>query len=123
VSDSKSPTPLVIKNSKVYDGLKYVAQIFLPALGTLYFGMAQAWGWSNGTEVVGTLVAVDTFLGVLLHLSSVQYNNSTAKYDGVVRITENNLKKNYSLDLHDDIEEIDNKKQVLLKVVKPKTSV
>lgn len=115
---SKMSSPL-IQSNKVYDALKYIAQIFLPAAGTLYFAIAQTWGWSNGTEVVGTIVAVDTFLGVLLQISNVQYENSNLKYDGAVQIYDSPEKKTYSLDLHDDIEELDNKKEVILKVKKP----
>lgn len=111
----------LIKSNKLYDILKYIAQIFLPAAGTLYFGLAQVWGLGNGTEVVGTIVAVDTFLGVLLHLSSAQYNNSEAKYDGVMNVTETDTAKNYSLDLHKDPEELDDKKEVVFKVSKGKT--
>lgn len=86
MSDSKK-TP-VIKSNKMYDALKYIAQILLPAAGTLYFGLAQAWGLANSTEVVGTIVAIDTFLGVLLHISNTQYNNSDARYDGHINVDE-----------------------------------
>jgi len=72
---------MILKN-KVYDGTKYVAQIVLPALGTLYFALAQIWNLAGGSEVVGTIVAVDTFLGVLLGISSSAYNNSADVHDG-----------------------------------------
>lgn len=58
---------------RTYDTLKFVAQILLPALGTLYFTLAGLWGLPNPDEVVGTVVAVDTFLGVLLGLASKKY--------------------------------------------------
>lgn len=61
-------------NNKVYDILKYVAQIALPALGTLYFALAGIWNLPYGEEVLGTITAVDTFLGALLMLSTAQYN-------------------------------------------------
>lgn len=60
--------------NKVYDILKYVAQIVLPALGTLYFAIASIWGLPYGEQVVGTITAIDTFLGALLMLSSANYN-------------------------------------------------
>lgn len=60
-------------SNKVYDILKFVAQIVLPAIGTLYFALAGIWGFPYGEEVVGTITAVDAFLGALLGLSSVQY--------------------------------------------------
>lgn len=59
--------------NKTYDILKWIAQIFLPALGTLYFALAQIWGLPKGEEVVGTITALDAFLGALLGLSSAQY--------------------------------------------------
>lgn len=63
-----------VLNDKVYDVLKYVAQIVLPALGTLYFALANIWGLPYGEEVVGTIVAVDTFLGALLQISTNKFN-------------------------------------------------
>lgn len=61
-------------SNKLYDILKFVAQIVLPALGTLYFALAGIWGFPYGEEIVGTIVAIDTFLGGILGLSSVQHN-------------------------------------------------
>lgn len=61
-------------SNKVYDVLKWVAQYLLPALGTLYFALAGTWDLPYGEEVVGTITAVDTFLGVLLGISTAQYN-------------------------------------------------
>ena len=61
-------------SNKVYDVLKYVAQIILPACATLYFALAGIWNLPYGEEVVGTLTAVDTFLGVILGISSINYN-------------------------------------------------
>lgn len=61
-------------NDKVYDILKWIAQYLLPALGTLYFALAGIWGFPYGEQVVGTITAVDTFIGVILGLSTMQYN-------------------------------------------------
>ena len=61
-------------SNQVYDILKWIAQYLLPAAGTLYFALAGIWGFPYGEEIVGTITAVDTFLGVLLGISSVQYN-------------------------------------------------
>lgn len=60
--------------NKTYDILKYIAQIVLPALGTLYFALAGIWGFPYGEEIVGTITAIDTFLGAILMLSSTKYN-------------------------------------------------
>lgn len=61
-------------NNKVYDILKWIAQYLLPSLGTLYFALAGIWGLPYGEQVVGTITAVDTFIGVILGLSTMQYN-------------------------------------------------
>lgn len=61
-------------SNKTYDILKWVAMYLLPATGTLYFALAGIWGFPYGEEVVGTITAVDTFLGVLLGISTAQYN-------------------------------------------------
>ena len=60
-------------NSKVYDVLKWIALILLPALGTLYFTLAGIWDFPYAEAIVGTITAADTFLGVLLGISSAQY--------------------------------------------------
>lgn len=57
-------------SNKTYDVLKYIAQIVLPALGTLYFALASIWGFPYAEQVVGTITALDTFLGVILKVSS-----------------------------------------------------
>lgn len=61
-------------SNKAYDILKFIAQIVLPALGTLYFALATIWGFPYGEQIVGTITAVDAFLGALLGISTVQYN-------------------------------------------------
>lgn len=61
-------------SNKTYDVLKYIAQIVLPAVGTLYFALASIWHLPYGEEFVGTITAVDTFLGALLMISSSNYN-------------------------------------------------
>lgn len=61
-------------NNKVYDILKWIAQIFLPALGTLYFALAGIWNFPYAEAIVGTITAVDTFLGIILGISTIQYN-------------------------------------------------
>lgn len=62
--------------NKTYDILKWVAQYLLPAAGTLYFALSGIWGLPYGEQIVGTITAVDTFLGVVLGISTVQYNKS-----------------------------------------------
>lgn len=61
-------------SDKTYDVLKWIAQILLPALGTLYFALSKVWGLPYSTEIVGTITAVDAFLGAVLGISTAQYN-------------------------------------------------
>ena len=63
----------MILSDKTYDRIKWAAQYFLPALGTLYFTISEIWGLPYGEQVVGTITAIDTFLGVLLGISSASY--------------------------------------------------
>lgn len=68
-------------SNKTYDVLKWIALYLLPALGTLYFALAGIWNFPYGEEVVGTITAVDTFLGVLLGISTAQYKKENASLD------------------------------------------
>lgn len=63
-------------NDKTYDVLKWVALCLLPGLGTLYFALASIWGLPYGEQIVGTITAIDTFIGVLLGISTTQYNKN-----------------------------------------------
>ena len=63
----------MILTNRVYDILKWIAQYALPAIGALYFALAKIWHLPYGPEVVGTISAIDAFLGLLLGLSSANY--------------------------------------------------
>lgn len=60
-------------SNRTYDILKFVAQIVLPALGSLYFALSTIWGLPYGEQVVGTITAIDAFLGALLGISTAQW--------------------------------------------------
>lgn len=62
--------------NKQYDILKWIAQYLLPALGTLYFAIASIWGLPYGEQIVGTITAIDTFLAVILGISTSTYKKS-----------------------------------------------
>ena len=66
-------------SNKVYDILKAIAQIILPGIGTLYFALASIWKLPFGEEIVGTITAIDTFLGALLGISTANYNKENLK--------------------------------------------
>lgn len=67
-------------SNNLYDVLKWIAQLFLPAAATLYFALANIWGLPYGEEIVGTITAVDAFLGVILGISSKAYYNDLSNY-------------------------------------------
>ena len=63
-------------SNTMYDILKWIALVFLPAIASLYFGLARIWGLPAPGEIVGTLTLVDTFLGALLGISTMNYNTN-----------------------------------------------
>lgn len=102
-------------SNKTYDILKWVAQIVLPALGTLYFALARIWGFPYGEQIVGTLVAVDTFLGALLKISSDGYSG-----DGELIVDNSDpLKDVYSISIPNYPELLATKDKVILSVKRP----
>ena len=61
-------------NDKLYDILKWVAMLFLPALAVLVKTIFTVWGIPYGDEIATTIMAVDAFLGAILGISTIQYN-------------------------------------------------
>jgi len=105
--------------SKAYDTLKTVALIWLPASATLYNALAGLWGWGHVAQVVGTITATDTFLGVILGISTAYYSAS-AKIDGVLNVdTSDPIKDTYSLEIHTPLEDMAWKKSITLQVKTP----
>lgn len=101
--------------NKTYDILKWVAQIVLPALGTLYFALAGIWGFPYGEQIVGTIVAVDAFLGTILKISSNGYSG-----DGELIVdTSDPLKDVYSISIPDYPEVLAAKDKIMLSVRRP----
>lgn len=102
----------------VYDFLKVLAQIVFPALGTLYFALSGIWGFPKPEQVIGTITAIDAFLGVFLSISKMQYLNSSSAYDGTINVIDDpsNNKKTYTLELNDDPDTFDQQKQLVFKI-------
>jgi hypothetical protein len=63
-------------NDKIYNVLKWIALVVLPAIGTLYTALAFTWGFPHGEEVTGTILAVETFIGALIGISTATYNKT-----------------------------------------------
>ena len=71
-------------SNRTYDILKNIAQIVLPAIGTLYFALASIWGLPYGEQIVGTITAIDAFLGALLGISTMKYNKEEKNHEETV---------------------------------------
>lgn len=63
-------------SDKVYDILKWIALVVLPAIATLYAALSGIWGFPYGEQIVGTIAAIDTFFGVVIGVSSIQYSKT-----------------------------------------------
>lgn len=103
---------------RLYNVLKQVALILLPALSTLYFMLSNIWNLPHVTAVIGTIAAIDTFLGAILGVSTTAYNNSDSKYDGSMHVTINPETETttYMLELSSDPVSLANKKSISFKV-------
>lgn len=102
-------------SNETYDFLKWVAQIVLPAVGTLYFALASIWGLPFGEQIVGTITAVDAFLGAILKISSDKYMG-----DGQMIVDSSDPEKDiYSIVIADYPEKLATKDKVTLKVTHP----
>lgn len=66
-------------SNKLYDTLKWIALVVLPALSALYLGLSGIWGFPWGEQISGTIALIDTFLGTLLGISSVSYAKSSGR--------------------------------------------
>lgn len=103
---------------KLYDRLKFLAMVLLPALGTLYITLAALWDLPKPQEVAATVLAVDTFLGALLQLSSTQYKKGIIDAGHMNVVSLENGGKNFTLDLDQEPEELEHATEVRFKVKK-----
>lgn len=107
----------MILSNKVYDVIKVLAILILPALATLYFTIAQIWGLPMAEQVIGTITAITTFLGVIARLSSGSYQKDPSNFDGIMNVvTKEDGGKVYDLSLHGDPETLQDQKVVTFKV-------
>lgn len=105
-------------SNKVYDILKFIAQIVLPGLGTLYFALAGIWGFPYGEQVVGTIAAIDAFLGAILGISSASYYKSGKDTVGTMTIDPETDTIDFDFDdMMKSDADIENLKQVKVNVV------
>lgn len=104
-------------SDKAYSWIKNTVQLFLPAVSSLYLVLSGVWGLPYAQQIVATLTALATFLGVLLRASTKSYENSDAKYDGRVLVFDNEEgQKVFSLELNGDPMKLQSKKSVSFRV-------
>lgn len=99
--------------SNAYDLLKPIALIYLPALATLYFAVASIWGIPDTTAVIGTMSAIDAFLGAVLGIASKSFTPPT---DGEIGVNSAGLTGATLPDV--TAEDVAAKRVITLKVVK-----
>jgi len=69
-----------ILNDRVYDILKWVAIVCLPALSTFIVVISKIWGWADmGSMIAQTITAIGVLLGALLGISSIQYKKGDSE--------------------------------------------
>lgn len=117
---NQTPVPLktAFLSNKQYDAAKWVALVGLPALGALYYALSLLWDLPKEHEIVGTIMAVDTFLGLLLGVAKKNYDNTDyPKYDGALQFLETDSRLLLPLQLHTEPEDLPKKDSVTLKVI------
>lgn len=111
------PKSGLILGSSIYNKLKFMALVLLPALSTLYFTLGNAWDFPNIEQVIGSIAAIDTFLGAIIGLSSASYRASDARYDGTINVvTSLEGGKLFTLELDGDPEDLENKDAILFRM-------
>jgi len=103
---------------KLYDILKWVSLVFLPALATAYFGLAQIWGFPYAGEVVATITLTDTLLGSLLGISSAAYKRSDERFDGNLNVIKQDASLINQLEIKTDPATLAKQNELVLKVNK-----
>lgn len=110
------PAKVPFLSNAQYDKMKFLAQVVLPALATFYAAVAVFWGLPKPTEVVGTVVAVDTLLGLLLGLSSKTYAAQEPAYDGELQYVAHDSSLLLPLEIYTPPEDLVKKDSVVFKV-------
>lgn len=110
-----SSTNPLLMNSRIYDRLKLTVLIVLPALGSLYFGLSQIWGFPAGEAVVGTISLISVFFGTIVDQASSRFKQSGA--DGQLVVNEDpNAEEPFSLELHHELPDLAEKDQIMFGV-------
>ena len=104
----------MVLNSNVYDSLKWLVQIVLPAIGTCYAALAVLWGFPYAEQVVGSISAICVLLGACLRISNSNYDG-----DGVLTVDrdlDESDENKYNLTLTKDLATLADKKSFVVAV-------
>lgn len=108
---------MTMMTNKVYDTLKFIAQIVLPSLGTLYFALSGIWGFPYGEQIVGTIAAIDAFLGAVLQISSNTYYQDEKNFAGTLLVDPSTETADFNFRTEmNDISELASHKELKVKV-------
>lgn len=99
--------------NKVYDLIKNINLVILPGIGALYYALSGTWGLPKGDEVVATIAALVTFIGLLIKVADATYNHSDAKFDGQLYVGPNTNRFVY----HEPLEVLEQKDSISFKVL------
>ena len=70
-------------SNKFFDTIRFLCEVLVPAIGTLYFGLSKIWGFPYGHEVVGTCSVIAVFLGAIIGINRASYNSEFSEQDTV----------------------------------------
>ena len=120
MSDNTTKTPTLVMNDKVYDVLNNIVKLALPALATFYAALSGLWNLPYSLEVVGTITALATLLGVFLVIARAAYTGQPVDYDGVLTVNDTDPEKDVMrLNIDRTLAELGDKDTVTLKVDNP----
>lgn len=103
-------------SNRAYDILKTAATVILPAIGALYFALSLIWGLPRANDVVGTIAAINVFIGALIGISTRSYNKGDSKYDGTMDIEKTEGKTKFLLNYDGNPDDLDSKSEVIFKI-------
>ena len=112
IKSSMSIEGLSMFSNDTYDKLKWVAQILLPGISTLWFTISSLWQLPYAAQILGTIAAINLFVGGLVGISKSNYPG-----DGTMIVDTSDPDKDiYRMELSDPVEDLSNKDSVTFKV-------
>lgn len=62
-------------NSRIYEIMRWLTWIVLPAIATLISALNTAWNWGLPIDaILTTFVAIETFIGAILGIAKITYD-------------------------------------------------